>query len=48
MVWDCPGFTLVGVFMKDVDVGSKSLPIKLSDETGLSETSDFLQTKLSL
>lgn len=41
MVWDCPGFALVGVFIKDVDIGSESLPSKLSDETGLSETFDF-------
>lgn len=38
MVWDCPGFALIGVFIEDVDVGSESLPSKLSDETGLSET----------
>lgn len=37
MVWDCPGFALVGVFIKDVDVGSESLSSKLSEKAGLSE-----------
>lgn len=47
MVWDCPGFALLGVFIKDVAVGRESLPNKLSDKAGLSETFDCVTDKMT-
>lgn len=38
MVWDCPVFAVVGVFIKDVDDGIESLLIKLSVNAGLRAT----------
>lgn len=47
MVWDSPGFALIGVFIKDVDVGSESLPNKLSDKAGLSKAFEFFTDKMT-
>lgn len=47
MVWDCPDFALVGVFIKDVDVGTESLPNKLSDKAGLGETFDCVTDQMT-
>ena len=47
MIWDCPGFALVGVFIKDVDDGIESLLIKLSDKAGLRETFECVTDKIT-
>lgn len=44
---DCPGFALVGVFIKDVDDGIESLLIKLSDKAGLSKTFECVKDKIT-
>lgn len=47
MVWDCPGFALVSVFIKDVDDGTESLLIKLSGKAGSNETFECVKDKIT-
>lgn len=45
--WLCSVFHKRCVFIKDVDVGTESLPNKLSDKAGLGETFDCVTDQMT-